>query len=544
MADDPLSYYSGVGRGKGTILQSPNLVPLFQQALKYKAAQQQAGQTDAERQKMWLDKAVALGDKGWIRDAEYLDNLKENFTNKYVAIMQKYDGQKIPAALSQELINEANKYRFIAQNSQKQRDEYYDFAMKLANTNLDPQSEEEAAQILQQWADTPTNERTDINGFYLEKKFDYIKFSSSLATLINKEALQKAENSGINITSAGKFTDTKTYKWTTLPVATKYVMDAFNTNKMYARDTGITYENWKKTQEENGNTNYNVTYTYYNNKDASGNTTKSINELQETVQINNVEDYLRYVTAPALVSMQERENVQMGNVVSIGVTTTTPSGSGGFTDPQQYTATRKTMSGSINFPYYAYKIDVNPSSKQASTANIFQPSTGAFKISSDKDRPLSSSTNYVVDNAAVDFLPVATQTITLGPGMTVQPGTRLIDINIPGVNFLDWLKNNKDKWQWQANYNIHAKDSGNEVFDIYEDVDDNPTYSGTLSDVTLPDGTKMHYIDYIKLKEKEYNDMWGTTGASSRASGGTGGARPPYDSKIHGSYANYKKMYP
>jgi hypothetical protein len=539
MADDPLSYYSGVGRGKGTILQSPNLVPLFQQALKYKAAQQQAGQTDAERQKMWLDKAVALGDKGWIRDAEYLDNLKENFTNKYVAIMQKYDGQKIPAALSQELINEATKYRFIAQNSQKQRDEYYDFAMKLANTNLDPQSEEEAAQILQQWADTPTNERTDIDGFYLEKKFDYTKHTLDLAKAVNDEARQKA-----NVVPGGMFADTKTYKWTSLPIATLRSLESYQTNNMFRRDTGIIYEEWKKTQEQNGNTNYDVTYTYYDDKDASGNSTGLPKEYQNTVQVNNAEDYLKYVFAPALVSIQEKESVQFRPSVSVGVTTTTPSGSGGFTDPQQYTATRKTMSGSINFPYYAYKIDVNPSSKQASTANIFQPSTGAFKISSDKDRPLSSSTNYVVDNAAVDFLPVATQTITLGPGMTVQPGTRLIDINIPGVNFLDWLKNNKDKWQWQANYNIHAKDSGNEVFDIYEDVDDNPTYSGTLSDVTLPDGTKMHYIDYIKLKEKEYNDMWGTTGASSRASGGTGGARPPYDSKIHGSYANYKKMYP
>jgi hypothetical protein len=518
---DGLQYYSGVGRGAGTIIQSPDFRGMFAQAAKSAQAAQASKDKAKDDQQAWLNKAIDLGDKGWEEDATYLDGIRTQFTNDYSAALAKYEaeGKTMPANVAQSFVSRANKYRFEAQNSQKQRDEYFKFAAKIAGSNLDDETRANADATLNAWVATPTNERGGIEKFYLEKKFDYTKTISAISKLVSDNAIKTAQNYGPQNISGGKFTKTETYKFNSFPLAEQALRAEYSANNMFQKRVDKQLAEWKA---DPANASGTTNYTYYDYKSKDPQTGKPLTDEIVAFTVNNQpvqdeNDYIKYVLAPQIVSLQEGVSVSMSGNTNIGITTTPTTPMQGVPPFSTYNASRTLSDGSQrNYNYPAYSDDSNSQFTKPPSGQTKKFTTNSFTISSPSSSGLNASTNYGVDAASTDLLPVASKTFTIntsGGVLTVKAGQRLVEL--PGTDINMFLNdvNNRGKWSWQANYNITAKDQNTgEVYAGYEDIDDDRTFSNNF---VMPPGSTISYFDYQKKREAEMNRLWNITSPSS-----------------------------
>jgi hypothetical protein len=483
MAEDGLQYYSGVGRGKGTIISPPNLTPIFERAGKAAIQAKQAKDKEVDDQQKWLNNALDLGDKGWIEDASFLDEKRSEFTNDYASVRMKYEGQKVPAEVAQELVNRSNKYKFIAQNSQKQRDQYYSFVGKLANSNLDDETRAEAGKILQEWVETPTDKRTSLDKFYLEKTFNYNDFKTGLADFVNKEAMQAAGAYG-----GQKYNTTERYWYTSLPTAQKTVHDAFmsSPNGMYARETRKLYEDFKKDYPTGE-----IDYTAYVEDPTNPN---KIIAKTEKVTVGSIDDFQKYVQAPELVSMRASKSISSAPSISVGVST-----SGGATTAggikQQYDFNVGGTQGTITASDWDENLAGYSSSTVGVTSNKFvEPSGAATNRSTGQT---SGGSFFINPTKAVNVdIYTGTAPITLN-GVTIKRGQPIPD-SVPE----------------SMRTNVPREKSIYVIYDAYDDYEEVPDgYGGTtvVAKQKHESGTDFRNLDkyFYGLKDKKSGDYFG-----------------------------------
>lgn len=530
---DGLQYYSGVGRGKGTIISNPDFRGMFAAAGKNAQAADAAKAKAGNSQQAWLQNALNTGDKGWVEDATYLDGLRNDFTSEYSAIAAKYDGQQIPAGIAQDLVNRANKIKFIAQNSQKQRDEYYKFVENMNKPGLDNETRAKSAEILKLWVATPTEQRTSLNDFYSEKTFDIGKKESVMQSNIDNRANKLAGIISIS-TSTGNY-HIENAKYTSLQDAQQEVFTNATSDDIYGRELKQEYDAWKQKTP-----NTNVTYTYYDHPvDARGNIMNDrIVEKQGSYRVDNEEDYLNYVVAPKFLSEQITKQIGLSKPGSVGVITSAVSDVNlppVNTTSQQYHSIDKSSGG--------FKGATDSSGNQIYTDNLYVPlnantelvdplSQIQFTLSDDviviqnSGADLKSGASYQATSPSTDLIPIAKDKLSYvfdGKTYTVNPGEQVLAPQGNAAGLSDFLTKNKDKFSWKAAYKLSIKDA-NGTADVYKLLDKDPSW-GNKYKAWNYNGTMYNYNDGILKWESDYNKQYGTTTTpkqSTSTGGGTG----------------------
>ena len=313
MTDPQSLYKSGTpGRGKGTIIQGPNLGPMFaaaaNRAMKAKADQDKDRQ-DAAKQLATLSD---LGDKGFSEDYEYNAKLRDDFTKKITQTYLLYNGEP-PITEVAVMMGEKNKVMNKLQQSQRQGEEFWHYQREYMKTGLDPDVRDEGIRILNEWRELKPEDRPDLTQFINDKRFDLNKFQAGLISNINKEADKVAANGGIQKDAAGRYVDVKSYIYTKQSTAEKIVSSNYYNQDQYQRTVDKDYKRFM-----NGQASVEVSIPVY---EVSGG---RVVEKTEKKTVTSVDDYLKYVEVPSYMNLKQDDKVSMaGGGLSIGFNTPT-----------------------------------------------------------------------------------------------------------------------------------------------------------------------------------------------------------------------------
>lgn len=528
MVDPQSLYKSGTpGRGKGTIIQGPNLAPLFAQVanrgMKARSAEEAARAKNAES----LQKIADLGDKGFIEDREYLAAIRNGFRDDLLATYAKY-GDKIPESETIRLQNERNTAMNKLQQSQRMGEEFWWYQREFSKADIDPDVREEGFSALDAWLKLKPEERPGLTNFINDKRFNLNKYRIGIAKFINDESDKVALSSGVQQGAGGRYVDVKTYAWTKQGVSEKIVTDDYKTQDQYRKRMNTLFKDFM-----GNNASVKTSVPYYEKINGQ------IVESNKTVTVTTIDDYLKYVEAPLYLNLQNDERVGMSGGMSIGINMPDP---GKGTQPTEGTFSANVNGADLDFNAYSLPINVNVKQTGASVSQRklgIKTNLPYYMASGVK---LDPNGEIVFGGGDAYFPRIAEKNMNFGNGRGVIEGSP-----IPAD-----LQDNYDKaggtWHYEPWIQGGAYDNQSGVTklgNVYIPVNG---YEGNIDAIyqLAPEDQKLYgtMSNYLNKMSDEYNKQQGKTKPSTNNGSKNGGTKPPYDAKVHGSYANYKKLYP
>lgn len=507
---NPLAYYTpGIpGRGAGTIFKAPDLSGVVDKFGKMKAVKDAAQAKEDDDAQKNVEKLMEL--KGTI-DEEITKEGNEKvktFFGEVQKEISKNDGDlsKVDMPRLKRLKWETENFLTQGTLIGKEHDDVSKkwTAMKMTDNFDDDYLDEQFKQIEAE-SQKPLMERRYTSILNTPKVYDFTKKTGELNKQVPKFETGTLSSPQVDAEGIMRQSGTKVSGVSTSQVLNKYT-DALIYDKKWNKAFNGEYVELMKMYPQGLPVNYNSVEIDPNTKKVT------VTPVSET--ITRPEQLLKYKAAQAsYLKYEPIEKAQRQSGVSVNVSNEQQAG--GRPEYQHYDYTFSLPSGDVaKGEYVAMKSATNPFSKDPQTTTLIQFTKKAFSYGG---RAVKFDKNYEIDNASVDLLPVATQSIKLKNGSVIPAGTQLGDVG--DFNVDDFVKNdsNKGKWKWVAHYNVRAKTDTGDYTNVYEGIRNNPTLSNYFKGKVNYNSREMNFMDYVYQWENDMNSAYGniTGGATS-----------------------------